>query len=190
MAYQVKLGMEGRLYINDGSYEVPTWTQMGNAKDVTINLEKGDADVTTRDNNGWRASVGTLKDGGIEFDALWLSKHLGFRRIKRAYFRGTPIEIAAMDGDISKPGVEGLRATVAVMNLSRAEPLEEGISASVSMKPTVSDHAPIWYETEEIATTEPTTAAGANLFYDATNEKATFTETGNAFIGRDRKIVL
>lgn len=33
-----------------------------------LNLEKGEADVTTRANNGWRATKGTLKEGSIEFE--------------------------------------------------------------------------------------------------------------------------
>jgi hypothetical protein len=31
----------------------------------------GEADVTTRGNAGWRATVATLKDGSIEFEMVW-----------------------------------------------------------------------------------------------------------------------
>ena len=110
MTYRVKLGMEAKIYINDGTYAAPSWTEMGNAKDVTINLEKGEADVTVRDNNGWRAYAGTLKDGSVEFESLWISRHKGFRRIKKAYFQNESLEFAIMDGEITEPGVEGLRA--------------------------------------------------------------------------------
>ena len=185
MTYRVKLGMEAKIYINDGTYAAPSWTEMGNAKDVTINLEKGEADVTVRDNNGWRAYAGTLKDGSVEFESLWISRHKGFRRIKKAYFRNESLEFAIMDGEITEPGVEGLRARMVVTNLSRGEPLEEGITASVTLKPTVSEHAPYWLETEEIDAGEPTTPAGANLYYDESAEKATFDDNSgaNEFIG-------
>lgn len=90
-----------------------------------------------------------------------------------------------MDCDLTKPGVEGLRAMMVVTNMSRGEPLEEGITASVTLKPTISEHAPYWYETEEVDPAEPTTGAGANLYYNATAEMATFDDGSgaNEFIG-------
>jgi hypothetical protein len=34
-----------------------------NVRDVTLNLETGEADVTTRANSGWKQTFATLKDG-------------------------------------------------------------------------------------------------------------------------------
>jgi len=184
MTTTVKLGMNACLYLNEGTAGTPSWTKMGNVKDLTINLEKGEADVTTRDNNGWRATAGTLKDGTVEFESLWISEDAAFALIKNIYFKDESIEIAAMDGPIDEAGSEGLRATVVCTNLSRGEPLEEGIAANITLKPTQSDTAPYWYEVEAIDAAEPTTAAPANLYYDAVAEEATFTAGGNTFIGR------
>jgi hypothetical protein len=64
----MKLGMEAKLYRNTGSYAAPTWSEMTNVKDLTLNLE---ADVTTRGNAGWRATIAALKDGSIEFEMVW-----------------------------------------------------------------------------------------------------------------------
>jgi predicted secreted protein len=180
----VKLGMQCKIYRNTGTYGTPVWAEISNCKDVTLNLETGEADVTTRANNGWKATAATLKDGSIEFESLWNRDDEGFKALKRAYFQNEPIEVAVMDGAIDQPGVEGLRATVSVTNLSRSEPLEEAISASVTLKPTAAAHAPFWYETEVITAAEPTTAAGANLYWNDTTKKATFTALGNAFIGQ------
>ena len=55
-----RLGMDAKLYRNSGSFGSPIWTEVTNVKDLTLNLEKGEADVTTRANGGWRATVGTL----------------------------------------------------------------------------------------------------------------------------------
>jgi len=142
----VKLGMEARLYRNTGTYETPTWVEITNAKDVTLNLEKGEADVTTRANQGWRATVGTLKDGSVEFEMVWDTEDAGFTAIQEAYFDGTPVEVAVMDGDIATSGSQGLRATMAVTNFSRNEPLEEAITVSVTLKPTYAANAPEWME--------------------------------------------
>ena len=144
----VKLGMEAKLYRNDGDYETPDWVEMTNVKDLTLNNEKGEADVTTRKNNGWRATVGTLKDGSIEFEMVWDTEDENFAAIQEAYFGNTSIEFAVMDGDIEVAGSQGLRATMAIMSFSRNEPLEEALTVSVTAKPTYAEHAPDWLEVE------------------------------------------
>ncbi|MEL7499037.1 MAG: phage tail tube protein [Planctomycetota bacterium] len=122
-----RLGMDAKLYRNSGSYATPTWEEIGNVKDVTLNLEKGEADVTTRANNGWRATVGTLKDASIEFQMVWDTLDSDFDAIRQAFFNNTPIEFAVMDGDITDPDSEGLRATFDIFNFTRNEALEEAI---------------------------------------------------------------
>ena len=144
----VKLGMEAKLYRNDGDYETPDWVEMTNVKDLTLNNEKGEADVTTRKNNGWRATVGTLKDGSIEFEMVWDTEDENFTAIQKAYFGNTSVEFAVMDGDIEQAGSQGLRATMSIMNFTRNEPLEEAITVSVTAKPTYAEHAPDWLEVE------------------------------------------
>ncbi len=139
-----KLGMEGKLYFNAGDYATPDWKELKNAKDVTLNLEKGEADVTTRGNAGWRATVGTLKEGSIEFEMVWDTEDEGFAALQNAWFGDTPIEMAVMDGPIATSGSQGLRATMSVISFSRKEPLEEAMSVSVSVKPTYAEHAPEW----------------------------------------------
>jgi hypothetical protein len=64
----VRLGLDAKLYRNTGTYAAPVWNEVKNVKDLTLNLEAGEADVTTRGNNGWRATLATLKDGSVEFE--------------------------------------------------------------------------------------------------------------------------
>ena len=144
----VKLGMDAKLYRNNGTYEVPDWVDMTNVKDLTLNLESGEADVTTRANNGWRATAATLKDGSVEFEMVWDPEEDGFTAIQQAYFGNTSIEFAVMDGDITVPGTQGLRATMSITSFTRNEPLEEAMTVSVTAKPTYADQAPDWMEIE------------------------------------------
>ena len=67
----IRLGLDAKLFRNAASYDTPDWQVMVNVKDLTLNIEAGEADVTTRGNNGWRAIVATLKDGSIEFEMVW-----------------------------------------------------------------------------------------------------------------------
>ena len=136
----IKLGMEAKLYY--GAAGATAATELTNVKDVTLNLESGEADVTTRANAGWRATVGTLKTGSVEFEMIWDSDDAGFTAIKDAYFNNTPIALAILD----EAGGEGLDADFSITNFSRKEALEEAITVSVTAKPTYSTRAPAWVE--------------------------------------------
>lgn len=136
----IKLGMEAKLYY--GAAGSTASTELTNVKDVTLNLESGEADVTTRANAGWRATVGTLKTGSVEFEMIWDSDDAGFTAIKDAYFNNEPIALAILD----EAGGEGLDADFSITNFSRKEALEQAITVSVTAKPTYSTRAPAWVE--------------------------------------------
>ncbi len=141
----VKFGIDAKLYFcAAGIGGTPTWTELSNVKNVTLNLTKGEADVTTRANNGWKATAGTLKEGSIEFEMVWDTADAGFTAIQEAYFANTPIGIAAMDGPIETVGSQGLWADCMIADFSREEPLEEAISVKVTAKPTYSENPPVW----------------------------------------------
>ena len=141
----VKTGMEAKLYYKAGGVAGEgDWLELTNIKDNTLNLEKGEADVTTRGNNGWKATVGTLKSGSVEFEMVWDPEDAGFAAISAAYFEDTVIGLAILDG--AKETGTGLVADFAITNFSRKEPLEEAVSVSVTAKPTYSATAPIWME--------------------------------------------
>jgi len=140
----VKLGMQAKIYRNTGTWAAPTWVEIGNVKDVTLNLETGEADVTTRGNAGWRATLGTLKDASVEFEMVWEPADAEFSAIKDAFFNGTSIDLAVMDGDIAQTGTQGLRAEFSITAFSRNEPLEEAVTVNVTAKPAYSTNSPTW----------------------------------------------
>jgi hypothetical protein len=139
-----KLGLDAKLYRNTGTYPVPVWNEIANVKDLTLTLEAGEADVTTRANAGWRATVATLKDGSIEFEMVWSPGDDDFAVIRDAFLNRAAIEFAVMDGAITLAGSQGLRALCVVTNFSRNESLEEAIMVSVTVKPTFSANPPSW----------------------------------------------
>ena len=143
----IKLGLNAKLYRNTGDYPTPVWAEMPNVKDLTLNLETGSADVTTRGNGGWRATLATLKEGTVEFESVWDADDEGFAALRQAYFSNGTVEVAVMDGDITVAGTEGLRAMMSVTNFSRNEPLEEAITASISLKPAYAVNPPEWLVT-------------------------------------------
>ncbi len=134
----IRLGMDAKLFF--GVAGATATTELSNVKDVTLNLETGEADVTTRANQGWRAVAATLKSGTVEFEMIWDTGDAGFAAIKDAYFNNTPIALAILDGTDG----EGLDADFSITNFSRNEPLEEALTVSVTAKPTYSTRAPAW----------------------------------------------
>ncbi|MDL5053358.1 phage tail tube protein [Oscillatoria laete-virens NRMC-F 0139] len=147
-----KLGMQAKLYRQSTGVRA-AWpatgapanlVELSNVKDVTLNLETGEADVTTRANNGWKATIATLKEGSVEFEMIWDPSDAGFSAMKDAYFNNTPVALAILDGAKDVAGSQGLWADFSVTNLTREEPLEDAIKAKVTVKPTYSAIPPAW----------------------------------------------
>jgi hypothetical protein len=154
------LGMNAKMYYlatppraswgtadSDGVHEgaaPATLTEMGNVRDVTLNLEEGEADATTRANAGWRATEPTLKEGSVEFEMVYDPSNAGFTKFFSAWLNRTVIACAILDGDKASAGTEGLWADFKVINFSKSEPLEDVQMMSVTIKPAYSAVAPEW----------------------------------------------
>jgi hypothetical protein len=121
---EVVLGLDAVLKI-DGD-------EIKNCKDLTVSLEKAEADASTRDNNGWRATVGTLKDASIEFTVLNKVGDTTFATIQTLFMSGDPCDV-----EISDAGGT-LLLTCEVMQFNVNQNLEEVIAADVTLKPTQS----------------------------------------------------
>lgn len=140
------LGLAAKLYRNTGTYASPTWTEITNVKDVTVTMEKGEADVTTRAADGWVQTAATLKNMTIEFQMVWNPGDAGFEAIKDAFMDNTAVELLALDGASDDVGAQGPRASCDVFSFTRGEPLAEALTVDVTCKPTLSDNAPEWFE--------------------------------------------
>jgi hypothetical protein len=140
-----KLGLDCKMYRNTGTYASPVWDEITNIRDVTLNLETGEADSSRRGGNGFRERLATLIDGGVDFEMVWETGDTDFTALRTAFFAKTPVEFAIMDGPVATAGTQGLRATMQVFNFSRNEPLGETVKASVSIKPTPATNPPAWW---------------------------------------------
>ena len=139
------LGMNAKIYQGAAAATLATLSEMDNVKDVTLNLEAGEADVTTRANQGWRATAPTLRECTAEFEMLWKPGDAGFDAIKTAFLTSATLRLAVLTGakspdDIAPvTGTEGPLGDFAITNFSRNEPLEEGVTVSVTAKLAVFD---------------------------------------------------
>lgn len=143
-----KLGLNAVCYYKVGGLASATdWLPLTNIKNLTLNLESGEADVTTRGANGWRLKVATLKEASIEGDLLYDTADAGFAAVRNAFFGNLLIGILALDGPITEVGNEGLRCDASVLSFSRDESLEEALSAKLKLSPTYSTSPPQWVRT-------------------------------------------
>lgn len=140
-----KLGLDGRLYRNTGTFASPTWDEVKNVRDLSLNLEAGEASMTTRANAGWEAVLASLKKASIEFQMVWDSADTDVTAFRDAFLNRSTIECAVMDGDIAVAGNQGLRATMAVLKFARSEALEEGMLIDITIKPAYAANAPSWH---------------------------------------------
>jgi len=128
------LGMNAKIYQGPPDTELTGLTEMGNVRDVTLSLEAGEADVTTRANSGWRATAPTLRECTCEFEMVWKSDDAGFQAVKDAFLNSTEIALAVLTDDKANSGAEGPRGNWSITNFSRNEALEEAITVSVTAK--------------------------------------------------------
>ena len=135
MAY--KLGLDAKIF--HGTAGTKASTEMKNVTDVTLNLETGEADITTRAAEGWRITAATPTAASVESEVIWDTADAGFNAIQKAYCGNSALSLFGSDGEGN-----GLDADFVVTSFSRSEPLEEALKVSVTCKPTLVTRAPIW----------------------------------------------
>lgn len=133
------LGMNAKIYqgaaaADPSTLDPATLTEMGNVKDVTLSLEAGEADITTRANSGWRATAPTLRECSCEFEMVWKPGDAGFEAIKAAFLSAGTVALAVLTGAHNESGAEGPVGNWSITNFSRSEALEEAVTVSVTAK--------------------------------------------------------
>ncbi len=135
------VGLKFKLYRNTGTYGSPVWTLCPTVRDVNLNITKGDGDGSARVST-WKGHLPALKDASLEIEILRtrvLADHDAFRD---AFVNDTIMDIAVADQTIATSGTEYWRADMFVMEFSRKEPLENGVTVSIKLMPYVLDHDP------------------------------------------------
>lgn len=126
-----RIGLEMNLMRNtgtpgDGS---PSWDEVTVARDVTVNLETGEADISTRASI-WRTRKATLLDGTLDFQVVYDPDDTHYAALETAFLAKSLVDLAAVDD-----GGDGLRFVGNVFNFSRSEPLEDAVVVDVSVRP-------------------------------------------------------
>lgn len=103
-------------------------TVLKNVRDVTLTLTKGEADVTTRGNQGWRATVGTLKECSAEFETILDESGSGMAAFTSSFISDELLNMSFLANGSGPSG------KWSVTNMSREEPLEDAVKYSITVK--------------------------------------------------------
>ena len=134
----IRLGFQCKMYY--GPAGAPATNEMTNVGDAEFNLSKSEADVTTRGNLGWEATVGVIKQGDVSWDMVWDTDDSAFTYFLNCWLHDLPVAMKILDG----AGGHGLDADFSVIDIGRSEPLKEAVKAKLKVKPTYSTRAPAW----------------------------------------------
>jgi hypothetical protein len=132
----VQLGHDSRLYVNTGTYEAPTWTEIDLARQVTIRETRDKVDATSRTTarQGYRAYLAGLAEVGFDFECLVPSAgttNAAFTALLTALRNGTTADIVAVeDGAITTDDLEAMRVICTVEDGARTEPLNDVVTRS------------------------------------------------------------
>ena len=140
----MKLSFDGKVYRNTGTEGSPTWDEVPNIIDLSVNHEKDEADATTRANGGWEAVVGSIKKAPLEFNQIRDPADTDWEAIRAAYFGNTNLDLAIADAAIASDGTTYFRAEFTVLKWTDNQQLREVMGTSVTCKPTYSTLTPSW----------------------------------------------
>ena len=142
-----RIGLEARIYFSTTSVgAIPTWTEIKTARDVTLALEHGEAEVKHR-GSPWTKVLLGHKNASVEFEITYDKTDAGYQALRDAWINKTDLALAIMDELITTSGAEGLQADFKVVRFTRNEPLEESLTVSVAVRPSAESTAePAWVE--------------------------------------------
>ena len=130
-------GLKCKLYRGDAGSTASTLVV--NVKDVTLNLEQGEAESTTRAANGWKTYEPTLKEASVEFQINYDTENEDFSAFSEAFLTNTPLALLVADHKGND-----LDADFNITSFNIEQPLEDIVKVSVTAKPTDTNRPPAW----------------------------------------------
>lgn len=126
-----KIGLNAELsYGTVGSASV-TYAAMCNVRDVTLNLERGEADISTRCSD-IELVVSTMQKISLEFEMIWDEDDADFANVLSHYTANTVIYLQCLSSDDGS----GVAGPWVITKLNRKEGLRDAVIAEVAVKPT------------------------------------------------------
>lgn len=129
-----KVGHKMKLYRNTGTVDTPTWGEISEIGDVTLNgLELTTAELKRRANNFTKELPALFGAFNIEFRLVHGLGATVFDGLRADFFAQMPREYAICNGNISSDGTQGLRFAGFLKAFPWDQPLEDVSGHDVSI---------------------------------------------------------
>lgn len=130
------IGLDAVLAYNTNTHASPTWVEITRAKDVSAPATKNEATLSSRASR-FEYKKGALVSLSLEFgysykrgtDSVWTA-------LSGSFLSNTAIEFWIGDDTITLVGAKGMRFYGEVMEFPYDQPLEDGMTYNVTVKPT------------------------------------------------------
>lgn len=103
-------------------------------REVTIPFDKTEADASDRSCKFKKILTGLI-DVGVTISMVYDKTDTDYEAFRDAFFASSMIALAILDGASDTVGTEGLWADFEVLNMQRAEPLEDTVTLEFTLKP-------------------------------------------------------
>jgi hypothetical protein len=155
-----KLGVNAKLYflstgtratwnatVTDGAHvgaAPSSLTEISTVKDLSIPIEAGEVNLTTRQNGGWEATEAGVFKASMEIPLIYDPANAGVAALMKAYLTRGHVALAVLDGDKATDGTQGLWADFSVLKMDKGEEIENAQMVTFTVKPGLSAVAPEW----------------------------------------------
>jgi hypothetical protein len=121
-------GFSAKLYRNTGTVATPTWSEIAEIGDLSLNgMERSVAELKRRGKKFTKGLPSLINLMTVEFRFHSGLDGTNFDALNAAFFSGVVSEYAVMSGDITTSGEEGLRLPAFVSSFPWNQPLEDVI---------------------------------------------------------------
>ena len=133
----IRRGMDAKLFVEMAANDFQEVTTVRN---VTVSIEDAEADATARGNLGWRVMLQTLRSLSVEVETIWDVESTQLMKLVTSFRDRTPVRVRVLDA----AGGAGVTFLAVVTSVRRQEPLEEVVTATLTLKPAPSPTVPQW----------------------------------------------
>ncbi len=142
MSTAAYLGRNAKLYLNTGSYGSPTWLEIANISDLTLNRAWDEAETNSRE-SAMKMILKTLLDGGISGKMKFTIGDSGTTTIIDALNSPTTtLDVMCLNGPQTTNGVYGLRYPCQVTQGNEDQGLGVALYEDITFKPTPTTNPP------------------------------------------------
>lgn len=128
------LGRDARLYRNTGTVTVPVWTEVKEARDISLNMAADKVDQSDRSTRFKLYDAGGI-DVSISATLTYRSGNANCEAIRDLLLNNCAEQMLLISGPVATAGSEGLKAGFKVFSNNLQYPLADGMTVEIELAP-------------------------------------------------------